>query len=79
MLFAKVLATNEGSLISLFMATNVCERNLSAVKNLASCGKTPPLIRIDSTAYGKALVSTLIASISAFILTKGKSGSEMKR
>ena len=44
-----------------------------AVKNFASLGKTPPFIKIDSTAKGKALISTLIFSTSLFIFTKGKS------
>ncbi len=58
MLFDKVLATNEASFNSLLIATKVSERNESAVKNLASCGNTPPFIKMDSTAKGSVLVST---------------------
>ena len=79
MLFTNVLATKEGSFNTLFKSINTFERIASAVKNFASCGKTPPSIKIVSTAKGKALVSTEIALISFLILTKGKSGSEIKR
>ena len=79
MLLVRVFATNEGSLIALLMATKVSERNESAVKNLASCGSTPPLIKIDSTANGKVLKSTAMDSTTSLMLTKGKSGSEIKR
>ena len=50
MLFDNVLATKEASFISLLIVINVSERTASAVKNLASCGKTPPSIIILSTA-----------------------------
>ena len=58
---------------------NVLERMASAVKNFASCGKTPPVIKIVSTAYGIALASIVISETTFFIATKGKSGSEIKR
>ncbi len=61
------------------MATKVLERKESAVKNFASWGKTPPLINIDSTAKGKELTSIVMLLTTSFILTKGKSGSEIKR
>ena len=41
--------------------------------------KTPPFIKIDSTANGKELTSTSILSTTFLIFTKGKSGSEIKR
>ena len=78
-LFTNVFATKDGSLMTLLMAIKVSERKESAVKNLASCGKTPPFIRIDSTAKGKELTSTSILSTTCLIFTKGKSGSEIKR
>ena len=78
-LFTNVFATKEASWITLLIAINILERMASAVKNFASCGKTPPLINTVSTAYGNALVSILILSTMSFIETKGKSGSEIKR
>ena len=78
-LLTNVFATKDGSLSTSLIATKVSERRESAVKNFASCGKTPPFIKIDSTAKGNELISTSILFTTSFMLTNGKSGSEIKR